>query len=85
MEINLPCFGISVHLERNTNDLGAPFCGTIQSDLHDKDNNEQVDAAMDAIESFILAMACYGMEIQTPAFYAAIETAVEACQDQFGD
>jgi hypothetical protein len=34
--------------------------------------------AIDGIESLILAAACQGIDVTTPAFVAAIETAVEA-------
>ena len=54
--------------------------GTIVSDL--KTNLAAVDdpfnRAMDGVESLILAAACEGIDIESPAFVKAVETAVEA-------
>jgi hypothetical protein len=38
---------------------------------------EHYNCAIDGIEALILAMACAGIEIDTPAMIEAIETAVE--------
>jgi hypothetical protein len=36
---------------------------------------------IDAIESLILAHACAGIDIESPAYIEGIETAVEACSN----
>lgn len=79
--IKLPCFGIVVNLD--TEDPGA---GAISSDLHEMPdgnnadgNDYRYDGAMDGIEALILAQACAGIDIESPAYIEAIETAVQAC------
>ena len=78
--INLPCFGIVVELDNNGN-------GTITStDLkteHNDPEDELYNAAMDGIESMILAHACAGVDITTPAYIEGIETAVDTCAQNF--
>jgi hypothetical protein len=71
---NLPCFGIVVRLGRSEE---GDVSGTISSDLLidlGKSNKREVDT----LESFILAAACAGVDIDSPAFIKAIETTVEA-------
>jgi len=61
--------------------------GNISSSLHEKPNlaiMEDTDEvrdynfAIDGLESMILACACVGVDVESPAFLEAIETAVEA-------
>ena len=77
-EIELPLYGIKVTLE-NLNET-EELSGTITSDLHTKQSEDELyNSSMDGIESLILACACSGIDIETPAFLEAIETAVESC------
>ena len=62
--ITLPCYGIKVNL---TEDGG----GSISSDLEDYD-------PFDAIEAIVLAHACAGIDIESPAYIEGIETAIDA-------
>ena len=75
------CFGIVVTLDGNGG-------GTITSDLHELGDEPDLDtdprdvlhdAALDGLESLILAHAVAGIDITTSAYLAGIETAVEAC------
>jgi hypothetical protein len=69
----LPVYGIIVKIRK----LGL---GTISSDMkEDCDENEDVEliAAIDAIESIILAHACAGIDISSPQYVKGIETSVE--------
>lgn len=93
--ISLPCFGIVVTLDGEKDperpDLPRAGGGTIASDLHEASDpdyeggseedaeHDKYEAAMDAIESIILAHACAGIDIQAPAYIEGIETAVGAC------
>jgi len=84
--IKLPCFGIVVQV-----DTDNPGGGSINSNLHeetefdnsmtlpDRMNATIFNAAMDGIEAVILAHACAGIDITTPAYIEGIETAVQAC------
>jgi len=83
--IELPCYGIIVNL---TGDGG----GAVTSDLQEKETEDNADehesirlfnAAMDGIESTILAHACAGIDIESPAYVEGIETAVLACGNNF--
>ena len=82
MTIELPCFGIVIE----TND-GA---GKITSDLKNETpgvkypSGGEITPAMDAIESLILAHACAGVDVASPAYIEGIEIAVEACWNQLG-
>ena len=70
---NLQVFGIRVTVD----DFGGN--GEIVSDLREDDGDEVYNAAMDGIESMILAHACAGIKICSPAYVEGIETAVQAC------
>lgn len=73
--IKLPCYEIVLIVKRNG--------GTITSDLHNEDvgtgpGEAAYKAAVDTLESFILAAAIAGIDVAAPAFIEAIETTVEA-------
>ena len=76
MTITLPCFGITVELTGNA--------GKITSDLKSDGDNPELTAALDAIESLILAHACAGVGVASPAYVEGIETAVETCWNKLG-
>jgi len=78
---DIGCFGIVVRVSEGG--------GSIRSDLHDLDTLKEEDRAklqwedsVNAIESLILAHACAGIDIATPAYLEGIETAVETCSNQ---
>ena len=85
-EIRLPCFGITVCLDREpTADMPG---GTITSDLKEPSTTDAAisyNAAIDGLESLILAHACAGIDVATPAYVEGIETAVAAIADHFGE
>ena len=79
-EIRLPCFGITICLNRQptSEDSG---CGKITSDLKAATGNAGTKAfsnAINGLESLILAHACAGIDVASPAYIEEIETAVEA-------
>ena len=76
MTITLPCFGITIELIDNG--------GKIISDLKDGSEDAELVAAMDAIESLILAHACAGVDVADPAYVEGVETAVETCWNKLG-
>lgn len=77
--IKLPVFGIVVKVN------GDPYgYGTIKSELHQENPTSAIESAMysfamDALESIILAHACAGVDISSPAYVEGIETAVNFC------
>ena len=83
MTINLPCFGIVIDLgPEDPEHPGAYQGGKITSNL--KGSNRLCRAAMDAIESLVLAHACAGVDVASPGYVEGIETAVEACLNKLG-
>jgi hypothetical protein len=79
-QIHLPCSGITVHLDRGCSpDSWAE--GSITSQLKEPGRGTLVrrfNAAIDGLEALILAHACAGVDIASPAYVEGIETAVDA-------
>jgi hypothetical protein len=79
-QIHLPCYGITVHLDRECS-AGSPARGTITSQLREPGRGTLVrafNAAIDGLEALILAHACAGVDITSPAYIESIEAAVDA-------
>ena len=79
-QIHLPCFGITVHLDRECSP-GSPAHGSIISQLKEPGRGilvRRFNAAIDGLEALILAHACAGVDIASPAYIEGIETAVDA-------
>jgi len=67
------------------------FCEEAQEDMSDRDPDMQeskredlqeksnYNDQMDVVEQFVLSCACQGIDIETPAFLAAIEDTVQGC------
>ena len=77
--IRLPCYGITITLVKG-NVADKPGSGTITSDLHATGTtaDRQYNAAIDGLKSLILAHACSGVDVESPAYVQGVETAVEA-------
>ena len=78
--IHLPCYGITIRLVRS-NTAAEPCSGTITSDLKGSARTAAerlYNAAIDGLESLILAHACAGVDVEALAYVEGIETAVEA-------
>jgi hypothetical protein len=78
-KIELPCYGITVTLARE-NGGEEPGSGSIVSDLREPTTaaNRQYNAAIDGLESLILAHACAGVDVESRAYVEGVETAVDA-------
>ena len=79
-QIRLPCFGITVHLDQESTP-DSPARGSITSQLKEPGRGTLVrafNAAIDGLEALILAHACAGVDIASPAYIEGIETAVDA-------
>jgi len=80
--IKIGCYNIEVTLDGRGG-------GSITSELHDKavetPMSQRYNAAMDAVESMVLAHACAGVDITRAAYLEGIETAVDKMINQFGD
>jgi len=71
-EIIMPVFAMRISIM----DDGS---GSIGSNLKVGCKDPIYNAAMDAIESIILAHVCAGVDVLDPGYIEGIETAVEAC------
>ena len=81
----LPCFGITVRLDRK-NTAKTSGAGMITSDLKGPGKSAGdrfFNAAIDGLESLILAHACAGVDVKSPAYIEGIETAVDAITNHF--
>jgi len=74
----IPLYGITVH-------VGDNGSGTINSGLKEvligsepSESDFEIHGAVQALESLILAHACAGLDISTPAYVTGIETCLEA-------
>ena len=74
-ELNLDVYGIT--LSWNGNDTRG---ASITSSLHEEDvpENALYNAAVDGIESMVLAHFCAGVDVTDPAYLEGIETACQA-------
>lgn len=79
-QLHLPCFGIIVHLAQESSP-DSPGRGSITSQLKEPGRGILVRAfnsAVDGLEALILAHACAGVDITSPAYIEGVETAVDA-------
>jgi hypothetical protein len=79
--IKLDCYGIEINL---TGDGGGSISSNlhgipIDSSYHEEELSARYNDMMDALESIILAHACAGIDVTTPAYMEGIETACQAC------
>ncbi|MBN2579382.1 MAG: hypothetical protein JXB10_10355 [Pirellulales bacterium] len=84
-EIRLPCHGIAIRLHRE-NSPDRPGSGSITSDLKSPGRtaaDRLYNAAIDGLESLVLAHACAGIDVKSPAYLEGIETAIDALENQF--
>jgi hypothetical protein len=60
--------------------------GTITSNLKDDSGEDAAayDAAIDGLESLLLALACQGVDVTTPDFREAVQTALGAIANNLG-
>ena len=67
--IDTRCFGLVLRV--NVNDGSGEIVNGFPRDTNH-------DSALDAIESLILAHACAGIDVCSPAYLEGIETAIDA-------
>ena len=76
--IKLPCFGITINQQ-------GKACA-ISSDLHnDASDDDFYNAAIDGVESLILAHHFAGIDVTTPEYVEGVESAVLAISNIFGE
>ena len=84
--ICLPCYGITICLDRDPTSED-PGSGTITSNLRESADTAAArlfNAAIDGLEALILAHACAGIDVASPAYIEGIETAVQAINNHYG-
>lgn len=85
-KIELPCYGMVIELEEPDPECpGTYLGGAVTSDLGIEDDGTQYSAAMDTIESLVLAHAMAGVDVTTAPYIEGIETAVEAVLNNLSD
>jgi len=92
MQIKLPCYSIMVDLgPEDPKRPGTYKGGTISSLLDafpfceaEGEPQDELSAALTTIEKMVLAHACAGVDITTPAYIEGIETTVDAVEHLFG-
>ncbi len=77
IECHSACFQLMVSTDKS-------LC-MIQSGLSDDDCEPPYKAAVDTLESLILALACQGVDVTTDAFKEAIDTTIDAIANNYGD
>jgi hypothetical protein len=78
--IETKCFGIVVTL---SGDGGGKLTSDLKEGGPVTEDDSAYEAAMDGIESMILAHAVAGIDITDPKYLEGIETAVESCSNAF--
>ena len=78
--IELPVGGIKVHL---TGDGGGNVHSDLKDDLTGSLEDLQYEAAIDGLESFILAYTIAGGNTKSPAFLEGVETALDSIGNHF--
>lgn len=79
--ITLPVFNILITISPDGG--GGSITSTDLKTEHEDEEDELYNAAMDGIESMILAHAIAGVDVESPAYLEGIETAVEGCANNF--
>ena len=65
-------------------DVRGRRSGTVRSTLHTTDDqDDRFNAAMDAIESLVLAHACALIDVTDPRYVEGIRTSLAACTERF--
>lgn len=81
-EIRVPVGGMVIELHK---DDEGETAGTITSELLDGvEAGGQLAAAIDAIESMVLAHACAGIDIESPAYLEGLDVALGAMFNGWG-
>ena len=57
--------------------------GFIESSL-ERDDNDAYNAAIDGLESLLLALAAQGLPVDSPKHVAAVQITLEAIANQYG-
>jgi len=85
MLVTIPAFDLVIELGDPDPQRPGTYLGgnLLSSDLKvDGDDGDfRFNLMMDAIESIVLAHACAGVDVCSPAYVEGIETAVDACCD----
>lgn len=56
----------------------------IKSTFDTEHDDSQYSAALDGVESLILSMYCEGIDVTRPSFIKALETTLEAIDNNYG-
>ena len=69
-----------IELAVTCDDAHVRRSGSVSSSLHSsEDEDDRFNAAVDAIESMVLAHACAGIDVTDPRYVEGVRTCVECC------
>jgi hypothetical protein len=57
--------------------------GSLESDMH-QGTQDDLDAALHGVTSLVLAQACAGIDVTTPEYSAALDTAINTMHQRYG-
>jgi hypothetical protein len=80
--IRLDVHGIVLELSEPNED-GDRAGKIIASQLTDGSEPKALAAALNALESILLAHACAGIDVSSPAYLCGFETAIDACVSHY--
>lgn len=81
--LKLPCYGIVVECDPATGAGSITSSMTRDTRFAPSENDKPLKVGLDAIEALVLAHACAGIDVLSPAYCEGIETAVEKVYNQF--
>ena len=77
-QINLPIFNISIVIYKDG------FGEIVLTDLSNDVDDIEMKAALETVESMILAHACSGVNVMSPRYLEGVETAVDRVLNTYG-
>lgn len=86
--IKLPVHQIEICLAHDPSEGDDPPAGTISllgEPLGLRENPSKWEAALDGILSTVLAHACAGIDVESPAYLEGLETALDSMANTYGD
>jgi hypothetical protein len=84
--LELPAYDIRIELWGDVDANGVYDGGELHSSLHDgeMEGDEEIRAAVDAIEALVLGHAVAGVNVVSPAYLEGLESAVQGLFNNLG-
>jgi hypothetical protein len=82
-EVQVLPFGIKIRAANGGGAIVSNLLDQFVLEDDDEETKEKAETASDALESFLLAMACEGVDLTSPRIKAALKNAVESIANNF--